>query len=81
MAEEMKIKLPKEIELKIKADKELQHIIRRRIEREISREIKEDTFLSLLFDSLLSESKLTKEDISEIDDKVKKGITEKLGWK
>jgi hypothetical protein len=81
MVEEMKIKLPKEIELKVKRDKELQHIIKRRIEREISREIKEDTFLSLLFDSLLSESELTKEDISEIDHKVKKGITERLGWK
>ena len=81
MAEEMKIKLPKEIELKVKADKELQHIIKKRIESDISREIKEDMFLSLLFDSLLSESELTKEDVSEIDHKVKKGIAERLGWK
>lgn len=47
----------------------------------MSREIKEDAFLSMLFDSLLEESELTDEDVDEIDHKVKKGIMESLEWK
>ncbi len=47
----------------------------------MSREIKEDAFLSMLFDSLLEESELTDEDTDEIDYKVKKGIVESLGMK
>ncbi len=77
----MEVKLPKEIELKIKKDKILEGIIKRRIEREMSREIKEDAFLSMLFDSLLEESELTDEDVDEIDHKTKKGIMENLEWK
>ena len=75
------VKLPKEIELTIKKDKSLRDIIRRKIEHEISKEIKEGLFFSMLFDELLEESKLTEEDINRLDRKVKRGIAERLGWK
>ena len=77
----MDVKLPKEIELTIKKDKALQDIIRRKIEHEISKEIKEGLFFSMLFDELLKESRLTEEDVNRLDRKVKEGIAERLRWK
>lgn len=77
----MEVKLPKEIELKIKKDKNLEGIIKRKIEKEMSRKVKEDAFFSMLFDSLLEDSKLTDEDIDEVDHKIKEGIMESLEWK
>jgi len=77
----LEIKLPKEIELKIRSDKDLEGIIRRRIERGIFKEIKEDMFLSMLFDKLLEGSELTDGDVDEIDHRVKEGIMENLGWR
>jgi len=77
----IEVRLPKEIELKIRRDKELERIIKIKLEMEVSREIKEDIFLSMLFDELLENSELTEEDVDEIDHKVKKGIMERLGWK
>ncbi len=75
------VKLPKEIELTIKKDKFLRDVIRRKIEHEISKEIKEGLFLSMLFDDLLRESKLTEEDVERLDRKIKEGIMERLKWK
>ncbi|RLI81035.1 hypothetical protein DRP07_08170 [Archaeoglobales archaeon] len=75
------VRLPKEVELTIKKDKTLEDIIRRKIEHEISKEIKEGLFLSMLFDELLEESKLSDKDVDIIDRKVKEGIVERLGWK
>ena len=77
----IEVKLPKEIELKMKSDKDLEGIVKRKIEQEIFREIKGDIYLSMLFDKLLEESELTEEDVDEIDHKVKKGIMENLGWR
>jgi len=75
------VKLPKEIELRVKRDKALRDIIRRKIEHEISKEIKEGLFFSMLFDEFLEGSKLTEEDVNRVDHKVKEGIVERLGWK
>lgn len=77
----VEIKLPKEIEIRLRKDKTLQHIIMKRLEREIAREIKEDLFLVMLFDDLLKESELTEEDVENLDRKIKEGIMERLGWK
>lgn len=75
------VKLPEEIELRMKRDKALRDIIWRKIEHEISKEIKEGLFFSMLFDEILEESKLTEEDVNRVDRKVKEGIVERLGWK
>jgi len=77
----LEVKLPKEIELTMKKDKALRDIIRKKIEHEISKEIKESLFSSMLFDELLEGSKLTEEDVNRVDRKVKEGIVERLGWK
>ncbi|HID42673.1 MAG TPA: hypothetical protein EYP30_02685 [Archaeoglobaceae archaeon] len=65
----------------MRRDKNLQHIITKRLEREIAREIKDDLFLVMLFDDLLKESELTEEDVENLDRKIKEGIMERLGWK
>lgn len=75
------IELPKEIGLKIKSDKYLEGIVKKKIEKEIFKEIKEDIYLSMLFDTLLEESELTEGDVDEVDHRVKKGIMETLGWR
>ena len=77
----IEIKLPEEIELKVKTDKEIAKILMKRIEKDVSEEIKGDTFISMLFDKILEESKLTQSDVDEIDHKVKKGIIDNPEWK
>jgi hypothetical protein len=77
----IEIDLPEDILLKIKTDRELEKMIKKRIEKDISEDIKEDIFLSMLFDRALEHSELTQKDIDETDRKVKKGISEGLGWK
>ncbi len=77
----LKLKIPKEIDLKLKKEKDLEKIIKIRIEREISGKIKHDLFLLMMFDKLLEDSDLTEKDIDEIDHKVKRGIMESTGWK
>ncbi len=77
----VEIKLPKEIEIRLRKDKNLRHIIVKRLERDIAREIKEDLFLVMLFDDLLRESKLTEEDVENLDRKIKESIMERLRWK
>lgn len=76
----IEVDLPKELELKIKASKELDVLVRRRIERQISTDIKNDIFLSMVWDDLLKDSELEENDIDEIDHRIKRGIAEKLGW-
>jgi hypothetical protein len=77
----IEVDLPKELELKIKASKELDALVRRRIERQISTDIKNDIFLSMVWDDLLKDSELDEKDIDEIDHRIKRGIAEKLGWR
>jgi hypothetical protein len=77
----LKLKIPKEIDLKLKKEKYLEKIIKIRMEREISGKIKHDLFLLMMFDKLLEESDLTEKDIDDIDHKVKRGIMESTGWK
>jgi hypothetical protein len=73
--------IPKELELKIKACKELDVLVRRRIERQISKDIKNDVFISMICDDLLKESELDERDVDEIDHKIKREIAEKLRWR
>jgi len=77
----LKLKIPKEIDIKLKKEKDLEKIIKIRMEREISGKIKDDLFLLMMFDKLLEDSDLTEKDIDEIDHKVKRGIMESTGWK
>lgn len=76
----IQIDIPKELELKIKASKELDALVKRRIEHQISTDIKNDVFISMIWDDLLRESELDEEDVDEIDHKIKRGISEKLRW-
>ncbi len=75
----VEVKLPKEIEIRLRKDKTLQNIITKRLEREIAREIKDDLFLVMLFDDLLRGSELTDEDVKNLDCKIKEGIMERPG--
>lgn len=77
----LKLKVPKEIDFKLRKEKDLEKIITIRMEREISGKIKQDLFLLMMFDKLLEDSDLTEKDIDEIDHKIKRGIMESTGWK
>jgi len=77
----IEVDIPKELELKIKASKELDVLVRRRIERQISKDIKNDVFISMICDDLLKESELDERDVDEIDHKIKRVIAEKLRWR
>lgn len=77
----IEVDIPKELELKIKASKELDVLVKKRIEHQISTDIKNDVFISMICDDLLKESELNEEDVDEIDHKIKKGIVEKLRWR
>jgi hypothetical protein len=77
----IEVDIPKELELKIKASKELDVLVRRRIERQILKDIRNDVFISMICDDLLKESELNERDVDEIDHKIKRGIAEKLRWR
>jgi hypothetical protein len=77
----IEVDIPKELELKIKASKELDVLVRRMIERQISKDIKNDVFISMICDDLLKESELDERDVDEIDHKIKREIAEKLRWR
>jgi hypothetical protein len=77
----IEVDLPQEIELTIKAKRELGTLVRKRIERDIVKDIKNDIFLSRIFDDLLKDSELTEADVNKIDHKMKKEMMEKLGWR
>ncbi|WP_334114971.1 hypothetical protein, partial [Methanothrix soehngenii] len=74
----IEVDIPKELEFKIKANKELNALVKRRIERQISTDIKNDVFISMICDDLLKDSELEEKDIDQIDHKIKRGIAEKL---
>jgi len=76
----LKLRVPKEIDLKLRKETDLGKIIKIRMEREISGKIKHDLFLLMMFDKLLEDSDLSEKDIDEIDHKVKRGIMESTGW-
>jgi hypothetical protein len=59
----IEVELPREIELSIKANKDLDALVRRRIERDMLMIIKNDIFMSGIFDTLLKRSDLTEEDV------------------
>ena len=77
----IEVELPREIELSIKANKDLDALVRRRIERDILEDIKNDIFISKIFDTLLKRSDLSEDDVSELDHRMKREIMEKLGWR
>lgn len=76
----IEVDLPKDLELTIKANKELDILVRKRIERQLSNDIKNDIFISRTLDDLLKDSNLDERDVDEIDHKIKRGIMEKLKW-
>ena len=77
----IEVDIPIELELKIKASKELDVLVKKRIEHQISTDIKNDVFISMICDDLLKESELNEEDVDQIDHKIKRGIVEKLRWR
>lgn len=77
----IEVELPREIELSIKASKELETLVRKRIERDIAESIKNDIFICGVFNSLLKKSDITLEDVNELDHKMKREMMEKLGWR
>jgi hypothetical protein len=77
----IEVELPREIELSIKANKDLDALVRKRIERDILEDIKNDIFISKIFDTLLERSDLSEDDVNELDHKMKREIMEKLGWR
>ncbi|MDD4162167.1 MAG: hypothetical protein PHW87_06770 [Methanothrix sp.] len=77
----IEVELPREIELSIKANKNLDALVRKRIERDILEDIKNDIFISKIFDTLLKRSDLSNDDVNELDHKMKREIMEKLGWR
>ena len=77
----IEVELPQEIELTIRTNQELDVLVRRRIERDILKDIKNDILISKIFDELLEKSELTEENANEIDHKMKREIMQKLGWR
>ena len=77
----IEVELPREIELSIRANKDLDALVRKRIERDILEDIKNDLFISRIFDVLLKKSDLSEDDVNELDHKMKREIMEKLGWR
>ncbi len=77
----IEVELPREIELSMKASKELEMLVRKRIERDIAESIKNDMFICGVLNSLLKKSDITLEDVDELDHKMKREMMEKLGWR
>ncbi|WP_456478241.1 hypothetical protein [Geoglobus ahangari] len=77
----LEVELPKEIEVSVKRDRILELLVKRKIEHEIVKEIKEELFLAMLFDELLVDSELTDEDVERMEREIKEGIMERLKWK
>jgi hypothetical protein len=77
----IEVELPREIELSMKVSKELETLVRKRIERDIAEDIKNDIFICRILNSLLKKSDLTLEDVNELDHTMKREMMEKLGWR
>ena len=71
----------REIELKIRANKDLDLLVRRRLAHQIQKDLKNDLFLLMTFDDLLKDSELTEGDVSDLDHKMKREMRKLLGWK
>jgi hypothetical protein len=74
----IEVELPKEIELKIRANRDLDLLVRRRLEHKIQKDLKNDLFLLMTFEDLLKNSELTEGDVKDLDHRIKKEIKEKL---
>ena len=77
----IEVELPREIELSMKVSKKLETLVRKRIERDIVENIKNDIFICGILNSLLKKSDLTVEDVNELDHKMKRQMMERLGWR
>ncbi|MDD4653729.1 MAG: hypothetical protein PHQ34_16020 [Methanothrix sp.] len=77
----IEVELPREIELSMKVSKELETLVRKRIERDIAEDIKNDMFICGVLNSLLKKSDITLEDVNELDHKMKREMMEKLEWR
>ena len=77
----IEVELPKEIELMIRSNSDLGLLVRRRLEHQIQKDLKDDLFLLMTFDDLLKDSKLTEDDVSDLDHRMKKEMRELHGWK
>jgi hypothetical protein len=77
----IEVELPQEIELKIRTNKDLDLLVRKRLEHQIKEDLKNDLFVLMLFDDLLKDSELTEEDVNDLDHTMKRDIMEKLGWR
>lgn len=77
----IEVDLPRDIELTLKANRELDLLVRRRIEHEISKDIKDGLFLAMSFDNLLKESEIQPDDIDKIDHEIKRGVLKRLEWR
>jgi hypothetical protein len=77
----IEVELPREIELLIKASRELETLVRKRIERDIAESIKNDLFIRGSLNSLLKRSDLTLEDANELDHMMKREMMKILGWR
>lgn len=77
----IEVELPREIELKIRANRDLNLLVRRRLEHQIQKDLKNDLFLLMTFDDLLKDSELTEDDVSDLDHRMKREMMEKLGWR
>jgi hypothetical protein len=77
----IEVELPKEIELKIRANRDLDLLVRRRLEHQIQKDLKNDLFLLMTFEDLLKNSELTEDDVKDLDRRMKKEIMEKLRWR
>ncbi|MEI6103823.1 MAG: hypothetical protein WCP70_07735 [Methanothrix sp.] len=77
----IEVELPQEIEIRIRSNKDLDLLVRKRLENQIKEDIKNDLFILMLFDDLLKDSELTEEDVNDLDHRMKRDIMEKLGWR
>lgn len=77
----IEVEIPKEIELKIRANRDLDLLVRRRLAHQIQKDLKNDLFLLMTFDDLLKESELSESDVNDLDHRMKREMMEKLGWR
>ena len=76
----IEVAIPREIELKIRANRDLDLLVRRRLEHQIQKDLKNDLFLLMTFDDLLKNSELSEDDVNDLDRRMKREMMEKLGW-
>ncbi|VVB64420.1 Uncharacterised protein [uncultured archaeon] len=77
----IEIKLPTEIEATIRANEHLDLLVRKRLENQIQKDIKDDIFLLMAFNDLLKDSEIKEEDVNDLDHRMKRDLMEKLGWR